>query len=80
MTFVASDLALRLYNMHKNGVPLPTFSEDDVVNYVVTEAVILRGLQDEKERAERQEREEWKRRPVGEGKLRGGVPRGPMRA
>lgn len=68
MNFAVSDLPLRLYTLHKQmNLPLPQFSEDDVTNFMVTEFVMLKGLQHEAELAKKQRREEWKRRPVGSG-------------
>lgn len=68
VTFAASDLPLRLYTLSKQmGVPLPEFSRDEVTNFMVTEFVMLKGLQHEADMAKKQRREEWKRRPVGSG-------------
>lgn len=51
--------------------PLPVFDEeDDVMNYMVTEAVVIEygryRLQQEKSSAEKQQQEEWKRGKPGE--------------
>ena len=46
-------------------MPLPTFSEDDFLNYCVTEAITFRARQDEIEAEKRREIDEWKNRPLG---------------
>lgn len=46
---------------------MPTFSDDDVVDFMVKEAIVMRGRQARAEEQKRQKREEWKRRPVGSG-------------
>lgn len=47
--------------------PLPTFSEDDVLDYMVKEAIVFRARDQEKQVAEEAKRNEWKQRPVGSG-------------
>lgn len=49
------------------GVPLPTFSEDDVVNFMVQEAVMARGLRAQKEQKDAAALRDWKRAPLGSG-------------
>jgi len=46
-------------------MPLPSFSDDDFVNYCVTEALMLRARAEDIEAEKRREMEEWKRRPLG---------------
>lgn len=68
MTFVASDLAIRTYTVAKQmGRPLPRFSDDPVIDYLVAEAVMLRGLSNEAEQAKKNTLDEWKHRPLGSG-------------
>lgn len=44
---------------------LPTFSDDDFLNYCVTEALMLRAQIEEVEEQKRREIEEWKNQPLG---------------
>lgn len=72
MTFVGSDLALRVYAGSKeSGKPMPRFSDDDVIDFMVTEAVILRSLEHQEEMREAAEKKqrmaEWKRGAPGSG-------------
>lgn len=65
MTFVASSLPTRLASVCKEaGRPLPTFSDDDVVDFCVAEAVTIKYVEErekaQKEHAAKQEREEFK--------------------
>ena len=49
------------------GRPLPRFSDDDFIDYVVAEAVMLRGINHEKQQVKQKEISDWKRRPLGSG-------------
>lgn len=63
---MASDLALRLYTVATElGEALPRFSRDDVLDFQIREALVLRGLKHKAEQAKKREREQWKSRPVG---------------
>lgn len=48
-------------------MPLPTFSQDDVVNFMVTEALVLRANEQrqdaELKRKQEDWKEEWKKNP-----------------
>jgi hypothetical protein len=46
-------------------MPLPQFSDDDFLNYCVTEALMLRAQVEEVEDQKRREIEEWKNQPIG---------------
>lgn len=48
-------------------MPLPQFSEDDVLNYFVVEALMIRDNQEQAEAQKKRELEEWKRKPLGSG-------------
>lgn len=39
---------------------MPAFSEDDVLDFMVAEAVVLRELKQERDEQEEQRRREWK--------------------
>lgn len=49
------------------GEPLPRFSDDDVVDLIVKEAVMLKGLEHEAERQKEAKMREWRKAPVGSG-------------
>lgn len=71
--FMASQTPIRIAQVSEEArQPLPVFDdEDDVMNYMVTEAVVIEygryKLEQEKQRAAKQEQDEWKQRPVGSG-------------
>lgn len=45
--FVASPLATRIYWVSKEtGQPMPKFSDDDVMDYMVREAVVIKAQND----------------------------------
>jgi hypothetical protein len=48
-------------------MPLPCFSDDDYLNYCVTEALMLRMRMEEIQAEKDRERSEWKNRPIGSG-------------
>lgn len=65
---MASETALRLWTTcHHAKMPLPTFSQDDFLNYCVVEALSLRARMREAEEQKKAQREEWKRKPLGSG-------------
>lgn len=47
--------------LERAGRPLPTFSEDEVVDYFVAEAVVLKAAAQEAEEQKQREREEWRK-------------------
>lgn len=58
---MASPTSTRLWRAHKEaGRPWPTLDEDEVIDYLVMEAVAVKAAQTEKEEREQQKREEWK--------------------
>lgn len=65
-SFVTSDLPSRIWRHSKtSGQPLPKFSDDDYLDFIVSEAVEAKGLVHEKELHDQaeanREREEWKK-------------------
>lgn len=40
-------------------MPLPTFSEDDVTNFMVTEALVTRGSHERAEANKNREKQDW---------------------
>lgn len=50
---------MRVYK--EAGRPLPQFSEDDVTDFMVTEAIIIKSLREEEEAREKVERTHWKK-------------------
>lgn len=60
--FVTSTASTRIWRTFKEaGRPFPTVSEDDVTDFMVTEAVSIRvALEDEKARKDA-EKEQWKK-------------------
>lgn len=60
--FVNSPDAMRIWQVNKAaGRPLPTFSDDDVIDYMVMEAIALKVAKKEKEEAKKREIEDWKK-------------------
>lgn len=62
---MASPLATRIWISHtESGRPFPVFSQDDVLDYMVMEAVTLKALTQRREAQEKQEkhqeRDSWK--------------------
>ena len=54
-------------------MPLPTFSEDDFLDFCVKEALFARDAQEQVKAQKRQEREEWRRqKPGSAGRPSGG--------
>lgn len=70
---MGSSLSTRLYRVTKAaGRPLPSFSDDDVLDYMVTEAIVLRGVQEDKEAQKQEERRRWKAEHKKMGRRPGG--------
>lgn len=42
------------------GRPLPKFSDDDVLDFMVAEAIVIKDAQEEKKERKEAERAEWK--------------------
>lgn len=64
-------MATRLISTFKeSGKPLPTFSDDDVIDFVVTEALVMKWLQEQhrirKEAEAEAKREAFKRGAPGD--------------
>ncbi len=58
---MASDLGPRLWRVSKEaGRPVPRFSEDDVIDYMVLEAVALKVWKQEEEASKKKEKSDWK--------------------
>lgn len=59
---MASSLSTRMVGIYKAARrPLPTFSEDDVLDYMVMEAVIYKHFKHEEDSQKDQEKENWKK-------------------
>lgn len=64
---MASSAATRIWRVCKeSGRPFPRLSEDDVIDYMIVEAVILKAGQEEQEMAKQQSISEWKSRAKDE--------------
>jgi hypothetical protein len=48
-------------------MPLPTFSDDDFIDFCVAEALMLKARVEEIEAEKDAERREWQSRPLGSG-------------
>lgn len=60
--FVASKSALRVFDACKAaGRPLPQFSKDEVLDYMVTEAIVAKAGERAKQEEKAREKEEWKK-------------------
>ena len=46
---------------------LPTFSDDDFIDFCVTEALMVRSRVEDAERQKEAEKAEWKNKPLGSG-------------
>jgi hypothetical protein len=49
------------------GRPLPRFSEDDVLDYMISESLACKLWEAEEKAAKKRERDAWKKRPLGSG-------------
>jgi len=59
---VASPIATRILAISKEaGRPFPKFSDDDVIDYMVTEAVTLKYLQERKAAEEEAKKKDWQK-------------------
>ena len=64
---MSSKSALRIYRVSRELGEWPTFSDDEVLDWMVKEAVILAGQQDEMTRHEKAEKEHKARQWREEG-------------
>lgn len=63
---MGSPIATRIWRVCKEaGRPFPHFSDDDVIDYAIMEAVFFKVRDEDEKERKQAEREEWKRRPVG---------------
>ena len=61
MNFVGSSLSTRLFRTLKEaGRTLPEFSDDDVLDYMVVEAVVMKAREEEAEEKKKAERRAWR--------------------
>jgi hypothetical protein len=63
---VASPTSTRIWRTLKAaGKPFPDFTDDDVLNYLITEAVFIKATEEEavarKQAEKEREREDWKK-------------------
>lgn len=55
-----SPLATRIFwTAKESGMPLPTFSEDDVTNFLITEALVTRAARERTEAQKNREKQNW---------------------
>lgn len=65
-SFVAGNSATRLWRVSKeSGRPFPRLSEDDVIDFMITEAVALRVDREDQKAIKKQERDQWKKDTSG---------------
>lgn len=58
---MASESSTRLWRVYKeSGRPWPVICEDDVIDYMIMEAVLLKVRKEDKAAADKAKREEWK--------------------
>ena len=59
--FVASTTATRMMRVCKEARrPFPQLSDDDVIDYIVTEAITFKMLKEQKDAEQKAEIEKWK--------------------
>lgn len=69
--FVESKTATRLWNACKEaGRPWPTLDEDDVIDFMIMEAVAIKSRQQSKEVEQAKERKDWRNDSSGLDDLR----------
>lgn len=62
MSFVASDLSMRMWRVHKaSGRPFPALDSDEVIDYLIIEALSARSAKEEAAAAKNTEVEDWKK-------------------
>lgn len=53
--------AVRLWTTYKEaGRPVPKFSDDDYIDFCITEALHMRALKEENKARKEQEKKQWK--------------------
>lgn len=63
---MAGNSATRLWRVSKEaGRSFPILSEDDVIDFMITEAVALRIDKEDRNAEKKQERDEWKKDTSG---------------
>lgn len=71
MTFVESPLSTRVWRTYKEaGRPFPRLSQDDVIDYMIIEAMVSKNMQAESEAQERAEHQAWMKDQKGFDSLR----------
>lgn len=70
-SFVASTAAMRVYSVSRDaGRPMPEFSHDDMLNFMVTEAVVARAREEAEELEEKADKQRevdaWRRNAKAE--------------
>lgn len=73
---MGSFLSTRLVRVYKEaGRPLPKFSDDDVLDYMVTEAIIAKNLEEERKAQDKAEVERERQKFKDDDGLQGRVDR-----
>lgn len=63
---MAGNTATRLWRVSKeSGRPFPRLSEDDVIDFMITEAVALKVDREDQKAEKKHERDEWKKDASG---------------
>lgn len=65
---MASPEAIRYWTVYKAaGRPMPRWSDDDVIDFRVTEAILYAANAQDEEDQVKQEQRNWRDQPVGSG-------------
>lgn len=68
---MASTAATRIFRVCKEtGRPFPKVSDDDVIDFMVLEAVTLKVMHEDNEEAKKQRKKEWKKDQDGIKRLK----------
>lgn len=63
MPFVASPVSVRIWQVSKAaGRPWPQICDDDVIDYMIMEAVSVRVTREEQKAEKEREKQEWKKK------------------
>lgn len=68
---------MRLWQTYREaGRPIPTFSDDDVLDYMVVEALMVKMADEKRKEQDKQKRDQWRKghrefNPMGEASERG---------
>lgn len=74
MSIVESPASLRLLRVYREaGRPLPRFSEDEVVDFCVTESLLVAEQEAKERMQEEDKRKSWEREHANLRESRGGV-------